>query len=162
MMDQRVRQLAVERFQRLVCDQMQGLPDMACHVHAAMIDQMVSAGYAVYPEYQIDTEDGRTGRVDIVARDRDNTWLAIEIDARKPRKRSLKKLFLRDWVRVCCLRGVASGATTNDRLDAVISIDVRVAEAGETIDKRAVAQASVRAEEARHCMVGSSDNWVFP
>lgn len=106
------------------CAALEPMPDQAPAVHARMIEAMAAAGYEVYHEYLIDLLNGRSGRIDIVAKSPDGRWLAIEIDARKPRRRSIEKLKTGKWLRISCLRGVAGNVSDYPDLHAIISLPV--------------------------------------
>jgi hypothetical protein len=114
-------------------------PDTAAVVHAAAVTALVSAGFEVYVEVRVDLPDGGFGRYDIVAH-HPRGAVAIEIDARKPRRKSLAKLRQFDGGRIVALRGVAD-LTKPEGIDAVVSIRVRVARQSEIKDKTAVGRA---------------------
>lgn len=127
-----------------VCQVLRALPpqpDNAHCVHAAAIEALAAAGFYVYPEFSIVYGDGEheRGRIDIAVLMHGQT-VAIEIDARKPRVRSLKKLRAFDGGRVLALRGVAGGVRIHG-IDAVVPIRVRLETTAEATDKRTVGRA---------------------
>lgn len=132
---------------RALCAGLAPLPDDASHVHERLIAAMVLAGYRVFPEYVVEMPNGRSGRIDIVAQALNGAWLAIEIDARKPRKRSVAKLGQRNWLRISCLRGVSEGVDEYPGLDAVIALPVRLASFKEKAHKASVGLAARIARE---------------
>jgi hypothetical protein len=134
---------------RALCASLEPMPDDASHVQERLINAMVAAGYRVFHEYFVELPTGRSGRIDIVAKDKAGRWLAIEIDARKPRKRSIEKLSLRNWIRVSCLRGVAEGIDEYPGLDAVIALPVRLASFPEKAKKANVAYAGWKARHGK-------------
>lgn len=133
---------------KALCVSLDPMPDDASHVQERLINAMVAAGYQVFHEYVVALPSGRSGRIDIVAK-KDGRWLAIEIDARKPRKRSIEKLALRNWIRVSCLRGVAEGIDEYPGLDAVIALPVRLASFPEKAKKANVAYAGWKARHGQ-------------
>ncbi len=132
---------------RALCAGLDPMPDDASHVQERLINVMLAAGYRVFHEYYVELPTGHRGRIDIVAQAKNGRWLAIEIDARKPRKRSVEKLSLRNWLRVSCLRGVTEGVADYPGLDAVIALPVRIASVREKSRKARVGDAGRRARE---------------
>lgn len=122
-----------------ICHSLSPMPDDASHVHQAVMMAFHEAGYKVYHEYLVRLPDGRSGRIDVVVESPAGVWAAIEIDARKPRKRSIAKLATGRWLRICCLRGVGEGPTQYPGLDAVIALPVRLATLGEKSRKAPIA-----------------------
>jgi len=116
-------------------------PDSAPALHAALAEELWKAGFQVGLEYPTKSlGDGRKGRIDIVARWVEEGKLvsaAIELDCRRPRKRSLKKLRLWDGPRIIGLRGVEL-LQTPEGIDAVIAMRVREPTAAEQKNKRTV------------------------
>lgn len=118
-----------------VCNVLMSLPqqpDSAAQIHAAAMVALRKAGFEVHPEFPI-ALDGRDGRIDIAVR-KNGKWTGIELDARKPRRNSIKKLLAFSGTRVIGLRGVEGPAP--EGIDAVVAIPVRLASAAEIADKR--------------------------
>jgi len=116
----------------LVCAILENMPpvaDTAAQVHVAAAEALRAGGFDVVLEWR--TSDG--GRIDIVAM-RDTWSVAIEIDARKPRARSLLKLRGFLGAKVIALRGVAPLLPYG--IDAAICIPVRTATQAERDDRR--------------------------
>lgn len=124
---------------RKVCAGIAPMPDDASYVHQAMMTALHASGYRVLHEYPVQLSSGRGGRIDIVVQSPCGRWAAIEIDARKPRKKSIAKMATRNWVRICCLRGVEEGEYDYPGLDAVIALPVRLASFAEKAKKASVA-----------------------
>jgi hypothetical protein len=102
-------------------------PDTAAHVHAAAMQQLKSAGFFVYTEWWLGVDYmSEEGRIDIVAY-RDGQFTGIEIDRRRPRKKSLEKLRGFRGGRIVVLRG--ANCVTPSGIDAVVSIPVRIGRA---------------------------------
>lgn len=122
-----------------ILEHLEDLPDTAAQVHAQVMIALRRDGFSVLPEYPQTFIDSignfRRGRIDLVAVmgcDR----CAIEIDARKPRRRSLHKLLAFDGYRIVALRGVSGQPV--DGIDAYARIPTRLASAAEREDKRTV------------------------
>lgn len=118
-----------------VCNVLRSLPmqpDTAAQVHAAAMTALRKAGYQVHPEFYLHYGD-RDGRIDIAVC-KEGLWTAIEIDARKPRANSIRKLLAFAGTRVVALRGVEGPAP--EGIDAVVAIPVRLSTAVEHADKR--------------------------
>lgn len=117
-------------------------PDVAGPVHAAVMNALERRGFFVVPEYRIDYErnDGewKTGKIDLVVR-RGIVKVAIEIDARRPRLNSIRKLRAFDGLRVCILRGVDCEDVPLG-IDAVLSVPVRFEAVKGGVTRRRVAQ----------------------
>lgn len=116
----------------IVCSALETLPpqpDTAAQVHVAAAEALRRAGFDVVVEFRVDGG----GRIDIVAM-RDSWSCAIEIDARRPRARSLLKLRNFVGARVIALRGVT--ALLPAGIDAVATIPVRTALRSEIDDRR--------------------------
>ncbi len=107
-------------------------PDTAAQVHAAAMNALRAAGYDVYPEFPAQGLGGG-GRIDIAVH-KDGKWTGIEIDARKPRNNSIKKLSGFKGTRVIALRGV--NGPPPEGIDAIVAIPVRMASVIERADKR--------------------------
>lgn len=116
-----------------VLSQMTPAPDTAAQVHVAAARALMWAGYAVHPEYGAETG----GRIDLVV-ERDGWRAAIEIDARKPRARSLIKLRGFDGAKICAVRGVSP--MVPEGIDAAVGIRVRTATQAERDDRRTVSR----------------------
>lgn len=114
-------------------------PDNAPDVHAAAIVHFAKHGYLVEAEVTVKLPGERQGRIDLRLYDTYHRRAAIvvEIDARKPRKKSILKLRQFSAARVILLRGVSAPRTAIDGIDLVYSLPVYV-EGDET-------RASVRA-----------------
>lgn len=118
-----------------VCNILKSLPqqpDTAAQVHAAAMNALRDAGYDVYPEFPAQGLGGG-GRIDIAVH-KDGKWTGIELDARKPRRNSIKKLSGFKGTRVIALRGVEGPPP--EGIDAVVAIPVRLAAEHEIADKR--------------------------
>ncbi len=106
-------------------------PDTAAQVQVAAAEAL--RGYFdVVLEWPVDG-----GRIDIVA-SRGRWRCAIEIDARKPRARSLVKLRAFLGAKVIALRGVHG--LIPEGIDAAICIPVRMATEAERADRRTVSR----------------------
>ena len=80
------------------------VPDDAHEAHADLADVLRCAGWAVRREVAVCARgDGSAGRVDIEAT-RGEQVIGIEIDRRRPRRKSVLKLRSRSWARVIALR----------------------------------------------------------
>ena len=81
-------------------------PDNARLMHNAVAEVLRAEGFTVVTEYFVRGAFGYSnGRIDIVAR-RDGGHVAIELDARRPRERSVAKLNKVEAYRIIGLRGV--------------------------------------------------------
>lgn len=108
--------------------------DHAPTMHAELIAALESSEFSVHPEYHTGwLGDERNGRLDIVCR-RDGGVVGIELDARKPRRRSILKLGLFQGFRIIGLRGVMGLAC--DGIDAVICMPVTQATQRQKRDRR--------------------------
>lgn len=98
--------------------------------HAREMQQEVEraltrAGFSVRLEYPTaHLGDNRNGRIDIVAH-KDGQDVAIELDCRTPRYRSIKKLKLFPGYRIIGLRGIRHPIV--DGIDGVVCLQVRAA-----------------------------------
>ena len=98
-------------------------PDNARSMHAEIAAALKSAGFSVWNEYATgDMGDYRKGRIDIFAEAYGGS-VAIELDARKPRARSIAKLRLFDCYKLIGLRGV-DRVVIPDGIDDVIGLRV--------------------------------------
>lgn len=118
-------------------ERMRPVADDASIVHAASIRALRAAGFSVDAEVYVALGEGRGGRFDLVV-EKNGARVAIELDARRPRRRSVEKLKSFDGGRVIGLRGVA-GVQYLD-IDAVAVIPVREAYASEKGRKALVGQ----------------------
>lgn len=100
--------------------------DNAADVQVSVARALRLYGYEARLEYPVEY-DGRAGRIDIVAW-RNGKMFAIEIDARKPRKKSIKKLLNTDAdYRIVMLRGVgAADKEVPQGIDAIIPVAVHL------------------------------------
>lgn len=130
---------AIIQHLRDICRVMPAMPDDASYVHQQMLIAFHEAGYSVFNEYVVRLDDGRSGRIDIVLQASCGRWVAIEIDARRPRKRSIAKLGTRNWIRISCLRGVEGGPSEYPGVDAIIALPVRLATFEEKSKKAPIA-----------------------
>lgn len=113
-------------------------PDTAAALHAQAARALSDAGFAVFLEFMTaPLGDDRNGRIDIVAKSARGGWVAIEIDNRRPKRRSLVKLGLFPGFRLVALRGI-DGHETPDGVDNVIGLRVRLATPAERRDKRTI------------------------
>lgn len=113
------------------------LPDTAAACHAAAMVALQQAGFTVAPEFHVPAFDGeRNGRIDVVLQ-KGGGLVAIELDARKPRRNSLKKLRLFPGYRIVALRGVALDQPP-DGIHAAVALPVRAPTPSEASDKRTV------------------------
>lgn len=96
--------------------------------HARTMQQEVGraleqAGFLVFLEFSTaKIGDTKNGRIDIVAR-KDGQHVAIELDCRTPRMRSIKKLKLFPGYRIIGLRGIRHPIV--DGIDGVVCLQVR-------------------------------------
>lgn len=82
------------------------LPDRASQFQEAIQEALEGAGWAVRREVDVPAMrlgNGRCGRVDLVG-ERAGVRIAIELDRRSPRQKSLRKLALIDATRVVIVR----------------------------------------------------------
>lgn len=126
---------------RTAIDGLHGVADTSQHVHVACMQAFEDAGFEVFPECSIRLPDGSYGRIDIVLVDpRNGRHVAIEVDARKPRRGSLAKLHAyeaeHESFSICICRGVTP--TQFPGLDLVLSVNVRQATPEEISDKTIV------------------------
>lgn len=122
-----------------ICDilQMWTWPDHAPSMHAEIAKSLSRAGFAVELEYPVaNIGNGRRGRIDLVARSSEGN-VAIELDTRRPRAKSILKLNTFDGFRIIGLRGV-QWVEKVPGIDAIIGLRVRQARASEIADRRTV------------------------
>lgn len=98
------------------------MPDHAGAVHATALMALKREGFDVEHEAPVAMPNGRMGRFDLVVR-RWGCQAAIEIDARKPRAKSLEKLLLFNGGRIVALRGVAARGSF-EGIDTIVSLRV--------------------------------------
>lgn len=111
-----------------------GYLDHAPTLHSEVIDRLRREAFEVYPEYPtVGLGDVRKGRVDILAV-RDGGHVAIELDCRRPKRRSIFKLLLFDAFRVIGIRGI-SGFEIPE-IDACVCMPVRCATQAQKQDRR--------------------------
>ena len=97
------------------------VPDEAGSAEDEIADLLRADGWEVARQvYVAERGDGRGGRVDLVV-ERDAATVAIEIDRRTPRRKSVVKLRARSWGRVIALRDPDPG------FDLPIPEDLQVA-----------------------------------
>ena len=115
---------------------METQPDSAAVFHAAVVNHLFVCGFRVRTEICVELPSGKGGRIDLVAYDNRGA-VAIELDNRRPRRKSLDKLSVFDGGRVVVLRGVPP-IRKPEGIDAIIAIPVRTATRREVSDKTAV------------------------
>lgn len=129
----------LERF-GAVCASLRPIPDNSRSVHCALMNALVDAGYFVEHEYSVQLPSGRGGRIDLVATDSCGVRIAVEIDARRPRQKSIEKLQAEDdWLRVSCLRGVQHRKESYPGLDGIFALPVRLVTKQEMDDLPSIA-----------------------
>ena len=113
-------------------------PDHAQSMHAEVALSLRIVGFEVRFEHPIAKfgDDGRSGRIDLVVRHGDAV-AAIELDARRPRRRSIAKLKAFDGFRIIGLRGVRWQDKV-EGIDAVVCLRSRQATFAELSDRRTV------------------------
>jgi hypothetical protein len=95
-------------------------PDHAKSAQLLAAELLRGAGFSVVLEVFVpDRGDGSPGRLDLVARCDDGS-VAIELDAVRPRRKSLFKLRQFDGLRVVCLRGRSCSVPVG--IDAVVCL----------------------------------------
>ena len=113
-------------------------PDHAQAMHAELAKSLRLAGFYVWLEYPTKAfGDIRDRRLDLLVRGRGGFMAAIELDARKPRRKSVEKLRLVDGFRIVGVRGVED-VSRPDGIDAVVTMRVRAATEFEKADRRTV------------------------
>jgi hypothetical protein len=99
------------------------LPDEAKSFHDACEASLRKAGFVVFREWEIDLGAGRHGYIDLVVMEEDR-GVAIELDRRLPRAKSLKKLSKFDGYRICVTRTANSSREFEGMVDEVIAVPV--------------------------------------
>lgn len=120
--------LDAEKHLRKVLEAFPETADHASNVHATLTRHLIANGYKTQTERWVPMP-GRSGRLDIYAIcPVSGTPVAIEIDARRPRKKSIRKLnhVGDDALRVICLRGVSAPLSGVAGVDAVFCLPVRM------------------------------------
>lgn len=109
--------------------------DQAACMHAEVAECLRENSYQVFMEYGTKhLGDRRKGRIDIVAV-KNEVFVGIELDCRKPRRRSIEKLRLFSGIRIIGVRGI-EGQPVPEGIDDVVTMRVRVPSAVEAKDKR--------------------------
>jgi hypothetical protein len=112
-------------------------PDTAAALHYEVAESFWDAGFFVEFEHRVPNRgDGRPGRIDLVV-SLGKTRIAIELDCRRPRAKSIFKLRSFDGFRLIGLRGV-EWVEQIAGIDCVIGMPVRQAMRDERKDKRTV------------------------
>lgn len=99
---------------------LRAIPDHAFTAHQSVMAALAEAGFNVVKEVQVET-DGDTGRVDVVATKAGGS-VAIEIDSRSVRAKSIRKLRRMDGFRIAALRRAVNGEQI-EGIHAVVGID---------------------------------------
>lgn len=118
-------------------------PDHAQSMHALLANDLRECGFNVEFECPATKSNGRNGRIDIVCR-YGAYAAAIELDCRRPRRKSVEKLLNFDGVRIIGLRGI-EGVPCPDGITAIVAMRVRQASKAETSDRRTVNRYEVAA-----------------
>jgi hypothetical protein len=142
------RSQAIEKF-IYIMDRFTKVADTAPDTHAAVLHHLAKHGYSCSAEMCVAYNDGirdRNGRVDVVVRCKTTNYIfAIEIDARKPRRKSLLKLAkLRQTygaIRVVMLRGVGDVDDYVEGVDVLVALPVRLEGDGPRASVREAAKA---------------------
>ena len=100
---------------------LRGIPDHAFTAHQSVMAALDAAGFVVAKEVGIECPE-EAGRLDVVA-SKDGGQVAIEIDSRSPRKKSLRKLNRMDCFRIVALRRVVPSTEAYAGIHAVVGID---------------------------------------
>lgn len=100
---------------------LRGIPDHAFTAHQSVMAALDQAGFVVAKEVHVESPD-ELGRLDVVAT-KDGGQVAIEIDSRSPRKKSLRKLNRMDCFRIVALRRLVPISERYDGIHAVVGID---------------------------------------
>lgn len=103
----------------IICG-LRAIPDHAFTAHQSVMAALAEAGFNVVKEVQVET-DGDTGRVDVVATKAGGT-VAIEIDSRSVRTKSIRKLRRMAGFRIAALRRAVNGEQI-EGIHAVVGID---------------------------------------
>lgn len=107
-----------------VCEILRGMgpqPDDANLLHRIAEKAIRLAGLKVEREYAITMPDGSNGRIDLVVED----CIAIELDRRLPRAKSLKKLLAFNGYRIAVTRTQDASREFECAVDAVVAIAPR-------------------------------------
>ncbi len=113
-------------------------PDHAQSMHAEFAAALRRGGFYVWLEYPTKVfGDIRDRRLDLYVRGRGGFAAAIELDARKPRRKSIEKLRMIDGVRIVGVRGVEN-VPCPEGIDAVVTMRVRAATEFEKADRRTI------------------------
>lgn len=99
---------------------LRAIPDHAFTAHQSVMAALAEAGFNVVKEVQVET-DGDLGRVDVVAT-KGGGMVAIEIDSRSVRQKSIRKLRRMSAFRIAALRRPVVGETI-EGIHAVVGID---------------------------------------
>jgi len=99
---------------------LRSIPDHAFTAHQSVMAALAEAGFNVVKEVQVET-DGDTGRVDVVATKAGGS-VAIEIDSRSVRTKSIRKLRRMSGFRIAALRRAVNGEQI-EGIHAVVGID---------------------------------------
>ncbi|MEN3931399.1 hypothetical protein WJT86_10060 [Microvirga sp. W0021] len=103
-------------------ERLYGLPDKAGLLQKAVVSELERAGFSVCTEEQVSKlQQRRTGRLDVLAVYRGGT-VAIELDARSPRQKSIEKLLQFDAFRIIGLRNISMPPPIG--IDAVVALHV--------------------------------------
>lgn len=111
----------VDGIAQKVCDVLKSLgpqPDDAALLHDEAERALIRAGLNVEREFAIDLDDGRRGFIDLVV----GGSVAIELDRRLPRAKSLKKLSKFNGFKIAVIRSVNDEKDFLDMVDAVIPV----------------------------------------
>jgi len=100
---------------------LRGIPDHAFTAHQSVMAALDAAGFVVAKEVGVESPD-EAGRLDVVA-SKDGGQVAIEIDSRSPRKKSLRKLNRMDCFRIVALRREVPATEAYAGIHAVVGID---------------------------------------
>lgn len=103
-----------------IIGRLRAIPDHASTAHQSVMVALAEAGFNVVKEVQVGT-DGDTGRVDVVAT-KGGGSVAIEIDSRSVRAKSIRKLRRMDGFRIAALRRVVHDEQI-EGIHAVVGID---------------------------------------
>ena len=108
--------------------------DHASTMHADVMTALRGNGFDVWAEWHVELADGRSGRIDIVAKHGCGGWVAIELDCRKPRRKSVAKLMEMSCFRIVGLRGIEGHIEPG--IHACVAMRVRFATAEHKADRR--------------------------
>lgn len=100
-------------------------PDNAKELHKKVCGALARRGFLIWNEFPTaNLGDTRDGRIDLVV-ELDGGAAAIELDTRKPRRRSLQKLRLFYGYMIVGLRGVSMISAPHG-IDEVVKIEVSI------------------------------------